>query len=221
MKPIAKLQIAFDMIDPEQAGKLLTQVKEWVDIVEVGTPLIKAVGVKAVVALRKMAGDKLFCADLKTMDAGRLEAELAFQAGADMITVLGLSSDVTISAAIAEAEKRGKHVVADLIGVPDKAARAQELARLGVHYLGVHSGYDEQTQGADPLADLRRLSNLSSLPLAVAGGIGLHNIAAIAVCRPAIIIVGSKITAAADPAEAACHIYAAIGQRLGGEEANR
>jgi 3-hexulose-6-phosphate synthase len=43
--------------------------------------------------------DKLVFADMKTMDAGELEADLAFNAGADIMTVLGSAGDSTIAGA--------------------------------------------------------------------------------------------------------------------------
>lgn len=206
----SKLQVAFDMTDLEQAKQMLLQVKDWLDIVEVGTPLIKSVGIRAIIELRQIAPDKLMCADLKTMDAGELEAELAFHAGADMVTVLGLASDITIRAAVECANKHGKCIVADLIRVPDIKDRVKLLELLGVHYLGVHIGYDDRKQGADPVKELRALAALTDFPVAVAGGIGLSTLGEIADLQPEIIIVGSKIVSADRPAEAAREIYRAL-----------
>ncbi len=39
-------------------------------------------------------------ADLKTMDAGEPEAEIAFEAGADLVSVLGSADDSTIAGAV-------------------------------------------------------------------------------------------------------------------------
>lgn len=209
-KEMLKLQVAFDMTNLEQAEQVLMQVKDWLDIVEIGTPLIKSAGIGSVIRLREIAPDKIICADLKTMDAGEVEAELAFHAGADMITVLGLAGDRTIQAAVSSANRHQKSIVVDLIEVWDKEDRVMRLEQLGVHYLGVHSGYDNQMEGATPLSDLRHLSLLTDLPLTVAGGIGLSTLGEIANCKPEIIIVGSKIISSARPAEAARDIYQAL-----------
>ena len=39
-------------------------------------------------------------ADLKIVDAGELEAQIGFDAGADIVTVLGVAHDVTIQGAL-------------------------------------------------------------------------------------------------------------------------
>lgn len=52
--------------------------------------------------------NKLVFADLKTADTGALEAEMAFNAGADLVTVMGAVDDATIIGAIEAAKKRVK-----------------------------------------------------------------------------------------------------------------
>ncbi len=172
-----------------------------VDVVEAGTPMIKREGIKSVMRLREASPRKLIVADMKTMDAGEYEADLAFDAGADIMTVLACASDATIAAAVAAAERRGKQVCADLIGVPDKAARARTLESLGVAYLGVHAGTDETRIGKDgPASDLAEVAVATNLPLCAAGGISPATIDAVLQSNPAIVVVGSAITGAPNPA---------------------
>jgi len=204
------LQLALDFINSTAAVELLARVSPAVDIVEAGTPLIKREGIGVLALLRHAAPDKLFVADLKTMDAGAYEAELAFDAGADITTVLGCAGDATVHAVVAVAMDRGRQVVADLIGVPDKRTRARELARIGVHYIGVHTGTDEQAGGADPLPNLALVQAEVATPLVVAGGISLENVGAILALGPAIVVVGSHITRATDPVATAYAFRAAI-----------
>ena len=85
-------------------------------------------------------------ADLKTMDAGELEAGEAFKAGADLVTVLGVAGDSTIAGAVKAAKEHGKGIVVDLIGVHDKAARAKEVVALGAEFVEMHAGLDEQAE---------------------------------------------------------------------------
>jgi 3-keto-L-gulonate-6-phosphate decarboxylase len=101
-------------------------------------------------------------------------------------------------------------VVADLLGVTERHARARELARLGVDYIGVHTGVDEQAGGADPLAALAEIRGAVGTPVVVAGGISLGNVAEILAFDPAIVVVGSHITGVADPLAAACAFRAAL-----------
>ena len=197
---MTQFQIALDTILLEDVPALLAKVLPYVDWVEVGTPMIKRYGIGAVQQVRALAPGKQIVADTKTMDAGAWEAGLAFVAGADVMTVLACASDATIRAALAVGRASGGKVVADLIGVPDKPARAMQLAALGVDYIGVHTGTDEQAQGANPLADLAAVSQAVNTPIAVAGGISPDNIVSIVAYRPAIIIVGSAVTQARNPA---------------------
>jgi len=207
---MALLQLALDFIDSVDAVELLARIGPAVDLVEVGTPLIKREGMGAVERLRQAVPDKLLVADLKTIDAGAHEAELAFDAGADIMTVLGCASDATVRAVMSVAAGRGRQVVADLIGVRDIQARTQQLAQLGVHYIGIHTGVDEQAGGADPLAHLALVRAVVATPLVVAGGISLDRIDAVLALGPAIIVVGSHITRAADPIAAACAFRATM-----------
>ena len=95
-----KLQVAMDLLTVEDALSLAGKVAEYVDIIELGTPLIKAAGLSAVTAVKAAHPDKIVFADMKTMDAGELEAEIAFKAGADLVSVLGSADDSTIVGAI-------------------------------------------------------------------------------------------------------------------------
>ena len=77
-----KLQVAIDLLSTADALALLHKVSEYVDVIELGTPLIKQQGLSVVTNVKAAYPDKLVFADMKTMDAGELEADLAFNAGA-------------------------------------------------------------------------------------------------------------------------------------------
>src|SRR3954453_23729127 len=100
------LQVALDAISVDDSVSLLPLLLDYVDVVEAGTPMIKREGIQAVFRLRAASPGKLIVADMKTMDAGEYEADLAFDAGADIMTVLACASDATISAVVACAERR-------------------------------------------------------------------------------------------------------------------
>ena len=141
-----RLQFAMDTLSTESALDLAAKAAPYVDILELGTPLIKSEGLAAITAVKAAHPDKTVFADLKTMDAGELEADIAFTAGADLVTVLGVAGDSTIAGAVAAATKHGKGVVVDLIGVSDKAARAREVVALGAVFVEMHAGLDEQAE---------------------------------------------------------------------------
>ena len=60
----------------------------------------------------------------------------------------------------------------DLIGCPDIPGRAAELLRLGADVLCVHTAFDRQQEGSDPLEELSQLLEVTPAErAAVAGGI--------------------------------------------------
>lgn len=205
------LQIALDTISVDDAITMLPSVLDAVDLVEAGTPMIKREGIGAVTRLRAASPGKLIVADMKTMDAGEYEAELAFDAGADLVTVLGCASDATIAAAVAAAERQGKQICVDLMGVRDKPARARALASLGVAYLGIHAGTDKSRTGKSrPAGDFAAVAGATNLPLCVAGGISPATIADVLASNPAIVVVGSAIVGATNPADVAATLKQAL-----------
>ncbi len=194
------LQVALDLTDIEQAISIAEKAARggahWL---EVGTPLIKKEGMRAVELLKRRFPDRKIVADLKTMDTGALEVEMAARHGADVVSILGVADDKTIMDAVEVARRYGIRVMVDLIGVKDKVKRAKELEKMGVHYILVHTGIDEQVQGKTPLEDLEKVVKAVNVPVAVAGGLNLQTIPKVVELGATIIIVGGAITKAKDP----------------------
>lgn len=140
MKP----QLALDLVNIPQAKELVKEVEAYVDIVEIGTPVVINEGLRAVKEIKEAFPNLQVLADLKIMDAGGYEVMKASEAGADIITVLGVSDDSTILGAVQEARKQNKKIMVDMINVKNMEERAQEIDALGVDYICVHSGYDHQ-----------------------------------------------------------------------------
>ncbi|HJW82704.1 MAG TPA: 3-hexulose-6-phosphate synthase [Anaerolineae bacterium] len=195
-----KLQIALDGgFDPSLA--ILRAVRPYIDIAEVGTPLIFQEGLSAVRRIRQAYPDLTLLADLKIMDAGKAEATLAFEAGADLVTLLGVTQDATVRGAVAAAERYDKQIVVDMMQVLDPVSRGRALLAMGCHYLCLHTAYDAQVAGVLPQARLRELrEELPTAPLVIAGGIGLQTIDAVITLQPEIVVVGGAIAGATDPA---------------------
>ena len=206
-----KLQIALDDLTLERALELMDGVRNYVDIIEVGTPFIFQYGMRAVEILKERHPDREVLADMKIMDAGAYEAEEALAVGADYVTVLAVTDNLTIKGCIEAAEKYGKEIVADMICVGDMAERIRTLEALGVHGLAVHTGTDQQATGRTPLDDLKQMSALAKkAKISVAGGIKPETIPAYAAYNPEVLIVGSGICHAKDPVAAARTIYEMI-----------
>src|ERR1041385_206836 len=145
--PWPVLQIALDEVNLDRAlGYAREAVAGGVDWVEAGTPLIKACGLDAARELKKAFPDKLIVADMKTMDTGAFETEIAVKAGAGLVGILGAASDGTFREAVKAGRKYGAKVYMDLISVPDKLKRAKEAQALGVDYVCLHMGVDEQME---------------------------------------------------------------------------
>jgi 3-hexulose-6-phosphate synthase len=198
-----KLQVSIDLLSLDQAMSLLQEVASYVDVIEAGTPLIKQEGLKVVETFKQHFPDKLIFADMKTMDAGALEAEIAFKAGADFTTILAVSNDATIAGALEASRKYNKTVCVDMIGVHDRLGRAQELEKLGVAFVELHSGLDEQALGRSGLSDLQSFSNNVAIPFSVAGGINENTIQQVEASGAHTVAVGAAIYASQSPKDAA------------------
>ena len=205
-----KLQVAMDLLTTEAALELAGQVAEYVDIIELGTPLIKAAGLSAVTAVKNAHPDKIVFADMKTMDAGELEADIAFKAGADLVTVLGTADDSTIAGAVKAAKAHNKGIVVDLIGVADKVTRAKEARALGAKFVEMHAGLDEQAKPGFDLSGLLSAGSEARVPFSVAGGVNLSTIEAVQKAGADVAVAGGAIYSAADPAKAAKALRDAI-----------
>jgi len=197
MKPI--LQVALDLLNEHRALTIAkVSIDGGADWLEVGTPLIKSEGMDIVRKFKENFPNKILVADMKTMDTGAFETEMAAKAGADIVCVLAASDDSTIIDAVKSARKYGTKVMVDLIGVEDKIKRSKELEKLGADYLCMHVGIDEQMIGKKPIEILSSIVKTTNIPLAVAGGINSETAADVVNAGASIVIVGGAITKAKD-----------------------
>jgi len=198
MQPV--LQVALDLMHLKRAVEIARESLEGgADWIEAGTPLIKSEGAECLRVLKKEFPGHTLVADMKTMDVGAFEVEIAAKAGANVVTVLGLSDDGTISESVMTARKYGAAVMLDLINVPDKVARAKRAEELGVSYICLHVGIDEQMKGeGSPLDVVSEVASAINIPLAVAGGITSETAPKMIERGASIIIVGGGIIKTGD-----------------------
>jgi 3-hexulose-6-phosphate synthase / 6-phospho-3-hexuloisomerase len=205
------LQVALDF---ENLSRALAAAREAVeggaDWVEAGTPLIKSEGLDAVRELKKAFPSCRVVADMKVMDTGAFEVEIAAKAGADLVTILGAADDDTIADGVRGGELYGAEVVVDLLGVPDPVGRAKRVAELGAAAVCWHVGIDMQMQGKTPFDLLGDLTKASPIPVAVAGGLNSESVAAAVRAGAQILIVGGAITKSPNMADATRRIKEAI-----------
>lgn len=181
-----------------------------VDWLEAGTPLIKSEGMNAVRALRDKYPEATIVADMKTMDTGAMEVEMAAKSGANVVAILGAADDTTIEDALRAANKYGVRIMTDLIGVENPVERVKRLVDLGVDIIGVHVGIDQQMAGKDTLDLLQQVLAEVDVTVAAAGGLDATT-AGEAVARGAdIVIVGGNIVRSADVRESAHRIRNSI-----------
>ncbi len=213
------LQIALDYFSLPPAIAMAVKVAPYVDVIEIGTPLCKAAGMEAVRAIREVCPDKLILADLKTPDVGDLEAKMAFEAGADFMTVIGGAALATVELAVKMARQMGKEMLMELTGVRDILARAQEWKQVGVERMVYHRGWDEQTfarqwEEADKVV-IRQLIDMG-FKITVTGGITLDKLPFFQDLPVSILIAGRAIHQAPDPAAAANEFRSTIARLWGG-----
>lgn len=208
-----ELQLALDLVNIPEAKKLVKEVAEYIDIIEIGTPVVINEGLRAVKEIKEEFPSLKVLADLKIMDAGGYEVMKAAEAGADIITVLGATDDSTIRGAVEEAKKQGKKILVDMINVKNIEERAIEIDALGVDYICVHTGYDLQAVGQSPFEELRIIKRVvKHAKTAVAGGIKLSTLPEVIQAKPDLIIVGGGITGQEDKKAVAAEMRRLINQ---------
>jgi 3-dehydro-L-gulonate-6-phosphate decarboxylase len=213
------LQLALDYVALPPAMAVAHRVHQEVDILEIGTPLTKAEGMRAVAAIRALCPQNLILADVKSPDVGGLEAKLCYDAGADWMTVMGVAPAETIKLALAEAWSRpGKEVVLELTGIRDILGYAAEWRSYGVERLCYHRGWDEgNLSRAWDESDRRTIEALTRLgfKLSVAGGLGPDMLPFFEGLDISVFVIGRAIHDAPDPLAAAQQIRAVIGRYWG------
>jgi 3-dehydro-L-gulonate-6-phosphate decarboxylase len=208
------IQLALDYFDLPSAIAMAQLIHKDVDAIEVGTPLSKAGGMLAVRSIRELCPDNIILADIKTPDVGGGEAKMAFDAGADWMTVLGAAPLDTVKLALEEANSRpGKEMFIELTGIRDILARAREWRSIGVERMVYHRGWDEgnlsRTWDGQDLAVIQELIKMG-FKISVAGGLGLDMIPFFQDVDISVFIIGRAIRETPDPAATARLFRAAI-----------
>ncbi|MFB6470474.1 MAG: orotidine 5'-phosphate decarboxylase / HUMPS family protein [Vulcanisaeta sp. AZ3] len=214
-----KLQVALDLIEPSLAVSMARRLCEAkaADIIEAGTPLIKAAGIYVVSALRIACPNIDIMADLKTMDVGALEARLAIEAGASMVSVLGAAANETITEFVNETKRLGGKSIIDMISIKDPINRVRELLSNGLKpdYVGLHLGIDVQRSRELSIDDLIdeavKIKSMYGLGVAIAGGINESVARKLRDTNVDIVVVGRAITQASDSVASAKNLRALLG----------
>ncbi|OAT51536.1 3-keto-L-gulonate-6-phosphate decarboxylase UlaD [Providencia heimbachae] len=170
-KPL--IQIALDQTNLNDAIEVANNVESFVDIIEIGTILAFAEGMNAVTTLRKDHPSHIIVCDMKTTDGGAILSRMAFEAGADWITVSAAAHIATIAACKKIADEFNREIQIELYGnwtLDD----AKKWVNLGIKQAIYHRSRDAELAGvgwgSDDLTKMHQLSDLG-LELSITGGI--------------------------------------------------
>lgn len=182
------------------AKEIIGKIRDYIDIIEVGTPFIYEYGLSAVRTLKELFPEKKILADLKIADAGYYEAAAAFKNGADIVTVLAMTDDVTIANTVEAAKEFQKEILADMVSVANLSGRLTEIDAMGVDYICLHTSKDLQRLDSDPVKAFAELRNrVKKSKLALAGGINEKSFEKFVHIAPDVVIVGEGLTGAEKP----------------------
>ncbi|MGE5554834.1 MAG: bifunctional 5,6,7,8-tetrahydromethanopterin hydro-lyase/3-hexulose-6-phosphate synthase [Methanocella sp.] len=195
------LQIALDAPSLEGAKKVIENLPGSDRIIlEVGTPMIKRYGTRVINDIRAMAKDKFVIADLKTLDVGKVEVDIAYEDTADAVVAAGIGPAETLDATIQEARRLGIYAVVDMLNVDDVLAKLRSIKELPDIVI-LHRGIDQETgrsSGLERIKLIREAFPNKKFLIAVAGGI-VPETAKEALEKGAdILIVGRYVTQSKD-----------------------
>lgn len=195
------LQIALDAPSLEGAKKVLEQLPGSDRIiVEVGTPLIKRYGTRIISELRQVAKDKFMIADLKTLDVGKVEADIAYEDTADAVVASGLAPPETLDAFVHEAKRLGIYAIIDMLNVENVLEKLKSLKNFPDVVI-LHRGIDQEsgrTCGLERIKLIRDLFCDRKFLIAVAGGIVPETAKEALELGADILIVGRYVTQSKD-----------------------
>lgn len=213
-----KVQVALDLLRIRDAVKIARAAwSAGIDWLEAGTPLIKSEGMDAVRVLSQTFPGATVVADMKTLDVGKVEVEMALRAGAQVVSVSGLSHDRTIKDAVTAKRRHGGRLMVDLLMSSSPVRRARELEKLGPDIVCAHTGVDAQKERGPEFAvtpTIRRLTKVLRVPVAVAGGINPDAVEGMIRANVKLLIVGGWITGSGDPAGASREIMKSVNNAL-------
>lgn len=199
MEPIVQISLDLTSI-PEALETAHIAVRAGVDWLEAGTPLVLAEGLHSVRALRDEFPTHPIVADLKIMDGGYLEAELAARAGATHVVVMARAHPSTLRVVVEAAKDYNLKVMGDDLGAEDKAACARMMEEIGVDFIIHHVGYDERREikGLSPLDELAEVVKAVGIPVQAVGGLTIEQAIRMPKLGAPLVVLGAPLVIDSD-----------------------
>ena len=212
-KPL--LQIALDTFDLPSALGPLQKARRHIDVIEVGTILCLSEGMEAVRIIRSLYPEKTILADVRIAEAGSIISKMAFEAGANWVSVVSGATMTTAEVVQREAENHGGEVQIELIdGWTWNMVR--QWRDICIQQVITHRSRDAEAAGNPTWSDqdfdeIRELANMG-FKVTVTGGVKVKDIPLFAGVPVYIFIAGRAIRGAEEPAAAARQFQDVIAQ---------
>ena len=215
-----KLQIALDTFDLPSALYPLQQARDHLDIIEVGTILCLAEGMRAVQAIKALFPESPVLADVRIAEAGGIIADMCFDAGADWVTVVSGAAPTTAEVVYKKAAARGGDVQIEL-SYGWTWEMVERWRDMGIRQVITKRSRDHEIGGGEltwSQEDFETVQRLHEMgyKVTVTGGITPEDIGRFAGVPVEIFIAGRAIYASSDPAGAASAFQQAISATYGG-----
>jgi 3-hexulose-6-phosphate synthase len=200
-----KLQAALDYFTLKQALNLMEQIHPYVDIAEIGSPLMFADGFHSVAEIKKRYPKVLVLADMKVVDGGYDIASAAYKVGADIATTIGLTTDDTLLGVVKAAREHNKYCMVDTIGIGNLPERVKQFEEMGFDYILLHTAHDTIGSTAEAASHIDKIKEMKQITrhakIGISGGITLSIIKKVCAADPDWVVIGGGLTSAKDPAE--------------------
>jgi 3-dehydro-L-gulonate-6-phosphate decarboxylase len=157
---------------------------------------------RAVRIIRRLFPEKTVLADVRIAEAGGLISKMAFESGANWVSVVSGATLTTMEVVVKEAQKQGGDVQIELFdGWTLEDAR--QWRNIGIRQVITHRSRDGEAKGEltwsqRDFDEIRRLADMG-FQVTVTGGIGLKDIPLFAGVPVFVFIVGRGIYNAVNP----------------------
>jgi 3-dehydro-L-gulonate-6-phosphate decarboxylase len=201
-----KLQLALDNHDLACSLAAAQKAQSQVDVMEVGTILAVENGMQSVRIMKSLFPDHIVLADIRIIKAGGKLAKLAFDSGADWVTVMSDASNDTIEAVVKEVKSRENKDVQIEINQSFTSEQTDYWRSLGITQLIYHRSSEvveeEEKWSPQVINELKHLAD-TGFNLSITGGLSVDEIKLFKDIPVYCFIAGRKIANSSDPLQAA------------------